>query len=281
MTQCTVLNQCLILVCILVFLCYFVVLKGDRMNERGRVVGIGKNGCPGFNDSRICSNTINSHRLVHWTTVTLGWQMAEKLFAELNSGHFCRGENLNNTEFLLRSCKVVGIDTTAATSLLKSDQFRTDVMAKINYLKDNGLDHIPVFLVDGAHIIDGAATTGKFVTLFRQLEAETKLKYAQEDAGEATDAVIKSENPATECRPKSKAKPKQVKSTTAGDASKKARCTGSAAFVEPGPGISGRPVKRTKTTPPITPIASPSTSPPTATNSDFQRLCDEEVYCGV
>lgn len=147
---------------------------GCRMNERGRVVGIGRNGCPGFNDQRICSNTIKSHRLVHWTTATMGWRMAERLFAELNTGHFCHGENLNKTEFLLRSCAAVGIDTKAAAALLDSDRYRDEVLAKINLLKSNGLDHIPLFLVDGAHIVDGAATTGKFVTLFRQLESEFK-----------------------------------------------------------------------------------------------------------
>lgn len=152
-------------------------MKGNRMSERARIVGIGRDGNAGFNDDRICSNTINSHRLVAYVTKTYGCSISEELFDILNYEHFVLGKNLNSREMLLNCCRQVsGLKNDIATinAFLDTDQLRNEVKQSINTLVRSNLDHIPVFVVNNTKVIDGAPTAATFITEFRKIEKQIK-----------------------------------------------------------------------------------------------------------
>ncbi len=149
-----------------------LVKKGSRLDERARAVGIGRDGGPGFNENRICSSTIKSHRLVQWVTKCYGWQLAELLFDVLNAEHFLFGKNLNDSKFLISCCKNIGLDAEKVREYLFSDEGRSEVINAVNGLISAGLDHIPVFVIDNRILVDGAPTTSSFIAHFRQIERE-------------------------------------------------------------------------------------------------------------
>jgi len=73
------------------------------LKERGQEVGIEK-----FNLDRVASNTLASHRMVQWVTRTLGINAAEKMYGDLNSRHFEKGQKLNDADMLVKAAETVG-----------------------------------------------------------------------------------------------------------------------------------------------------------------------------
>jgi len=174
-------------------------MKGNRMNERARVVGIGRNGNAGFNEDRICSNTINSHRLVAYITKEYGCKISEEFFDILNIEHFVKGRNLNSREMLLDCCRQVpGLcnDINIINTFLDSDKLRVEVKESINTLLTSNLDHIPIFVVNNTKVIDGAPTAATFITEFRRIEKDIKdneLLYRNRTLSHSFDMTINEE----------------------------------------------------------------------------------------
>lgn len=91
------------------------------LKERGQEVGIEH-----FNLDRIASNTLASHRMVQWVTRTLGINAAERMYANLNSRHFEKGQKLNDTDMLVQAAEAVGECTRLTQDILHSTRARED-----------------------------------------------------------------------------------------------------------------------------------------------------------
>ena len=138
------------------------------LKERGREVGI-----QDFKARRIASSTWASHRLVQWVTRTAGVTAAEKLYALLNHRHFELGRKLNDQEMLAEAAaSAAGVDADDARAFLATDEGSAEIEAAQRMLQMLGVHSIPTFLVDGRHVLRGAAHADDFVSLFRALEAE-------------------------------------------------------------------------------------------------------------
>lgn len=135
-------------------------------------MGIGRDGSLGWNEYRICSNTIKSHRLIQYVFEKYGWRVSETLFDVLNAEHFLYGKNLNETKFLLSCCKKIGLEVQPIRAFLESDEGRDHVINMVQTLRDHGLDHIPVFVINNSIILDGATNASTFVAAFRKIEQE-------------------------------------------------------------------------------------------------------------
>lgn len=135
------------------------------MNERAHAVGL-----PSFNEHRICSNTIKSHRLVRWVTLTYGLEKSEALFDLLNYEHFINGKKLNDTNFLVSCCGMLGIDMNSARTFLTSDEGRDVILNTIQTLQTLNVTSIPVFVINSFWGLEGAVTASKFMSIFRDIE---------------------------------------------------------------------------------------------------------------
>ena len=158
------------MLCILYLIClcvHLIVKQGCRIDERAQQLGCGK-----FPDSRICSNTIRSHRLVQWVCHILGWKKSEELFYILTTGHFIEGKNLNNTEYLVSCAEQIGLQPKAVREFLDSKEYYDNVKGVIQQLLDSGLNHIPVFIINNQYVVDGAGTSAEFMKYFRMVEEE-------------------------------------------------------------------------------------------------------------
>ena len=144
-----------------------IVKQGCRIDERAQQLG-----CGSFPDSRICSNTIRSHRLVQWVCHILGWKKSEELFNILTTGHFIQGKNLNNTEYLIKCAEQIGLQPVAVREFLDSKEYYDNVKSVIKQLLDSGLNHIPVFIINNQYVVDGAGTSAEFMKHFRAAEEE-------------------------------------------------------------------------------------------------------------
>lgn len=99
--------------------------------------------------------------------------MAEMLFDVLNKEHFIYGKNLNDTKFLISCSRKIGLDAERVRRYLSDySEDRQHVIALMNTLKSNGLDHIPVFIINNTIVVDGAPNTATFIRIFRDLEAQ-------------------------------------------------------------------------------------------------------------
>ena len=65
--------------------------RRHALKSRGQAVGI-----PYFNLDRLASNTLRSHRLIRYVTMTRGANMAELVYDKMSQFHFVDGKALND-----------------------------------------------------------------------------------------------------------------------------------------------------------------------------------------
>ena len=170
-----------------IYIFIYIVQQGSRLNERAHAVGF-----PSLNENRICSNTIKSHRLVRWISKVYGFKKSEDIFELLNYEHFINGRKLNDSNFLIDCCKRINdktiaeatatsantagpavatmIDIDAARNHLMSDDGRNEVLATIQSLNNMQVSSIPIFVINSFWGIEGAVTSNRFMSVFRDIE---------------------------------------------------------------------------------------------------------------
>ena len=138
------------------------------LKERGQAVGIEH-----FNLDRVASNTLASHRLVQWVTRTLGTNVAERLYADLNYRHFVDGQKLNDVEMLVEAAAAVGADADAARKVLTSGAGMAEIEAANTKMRALGVSGIPTLILGGQYMMpSGAVGAGQLVEAFRSLEEQ-------------------------------------------------------------------------------------------------------------
>lgn len=138
-----------------------------RLKERGQEVGIEH-----FNLDRIASNTLASHRVVQWITRTLGTNMAEKLYANLNDRHFVQGQKLNDRDMLIEAAASVGADREATRAFIESGEGTEEIQNAQRRLASLGVSGIPTLILGGQwQMPSGAVGAETLVEAFRMVEA--------------------------------------------------------------------------------------------------------------
>lgn len=149
------------------------------LKGRGLAAGI-----PKFNLDRLASNSMASHRLIQHVGKRYGLAASEALYDRLNVYYFVEGHALNDKPRLAKVAaetlsKVLArdnptdeipMDRDEILSFLNGDAGRVEIENALSALQQIGVHGIPKFIIEGSHVVDGAAGPETFVRLFRDIE---------------------------------------------------------------------------------------------------------------
>lgn len=120
-------------------------------------------------DRIIPANTFNAHRLVHLADREGLQERAEE---RLMKAYFTDGENINDTDTLVRLAVDIGLDTTETKILLATDAFTTEVRRDEEEAMRLGIHGVPFFLINGEVPLEGAHPPEAFLSALESLLPE-------------------------------------------------------------------------------------------------------------
>lgn len=121
-------------------------------------------------DKTLSGNTLDAHRLLLWSD---GFGKQDELLEAMYSGYFEKGLPLFTHLDLLAITDQVGIGRVAASEVLASDQFRTEVARDGQLARELGATGVPLFVFDMKYAISGAQPIEAFT---QNLEAAWSLR---------------------------------------------------------------------------------------------------------
>jgi len=144
---------------------------------RHNLMGRGKDaGIPHFNNRRLASNTMKSHRLVQHVGKTRGLADSEELYDRLNLYHFVEGKALNDVDGLVElAVEVLSLDSGEEIRSFLEDELepgRREIEDAFNLTQALGIHSIPNFIVGGKFIVSGAARPADFNEVFGRVQAD-------------------------------------------------------------------------------------------------------------
>jgi predicted DsbA family dithiol-disulfide isomerase len=143
------------------------IRAGWALDARAKEAGLDS-----FNEARVVSNTLASHRLVRWVAKTAGLDQSESLYTILNKQHFFEGKRLNDKVMLVDAAVEAGLDRASVSEFLDSSEGEQEVLDLVRAVHAKGIHSIPTFIIDGKYMISGAQRSEAFVEVFRMLEQQ-------------------------------------------------------------------------------------------------------------
>ena len=113
---------------------------GNPLDVAGEKVGIR------FNKSRRIIRTAQSHRLVEWCK-KVEPAKEDALMEALFKAYFEEASDLSKDDELIKCCVSVGLDPTAAADMLKSNDFRSEVVTKAMSWTQRRVTGVPFFII--------------------------------------------------------------------------------------------------------------------------------------
>jgi predicted DsbA family dithiol-disulfide isomerase len=110
-------------------------------------------------DKMISANTFDGHRLIHLAD-SFGLQDSCK--EALLRAHFLEGKDIANHQTLLTLGVSIGLPATEVTAMLASDRYNTEVQADIQAARENRINGVPFFIINGKYTISGAQSVSVF-----------------------------------------------------------------------------------------------------------------------
>jgi predicted DsbA family dithiol-disulfide isomerase len=111
-------------------------------------------------------NTFDAHRLLHWAGIE-GRQL--ELKQALFAAYFGEGANVSDHAVLAQIAGHVGLDLQGARELLESDRFASDVRAREEFYRGQGINGVPAIIINDRHLIEGGQPVAVFEKVLRQL----------------------------------------------------------------------------------------------------------------
>jgi predicted DsbA family dithiol-disulfide isomerase len=147
--------------------------RGHDLKGRGMEAGI-----PHFNLDRLASNTMASHRLIQYLGKQYGLDVSEAVYDLLNVYYFVDGHALNDRP---RLAKVVAnelkglmpenpLTEEEILKFLNGAQGRKEIERALTAVRQFGISGIPLFIIEGKTVVDGAARSDRFIQVFREIE---------------------------------------------------------------------------------------------------------------
>ncbi|MEO1065783.1 MAG: DsbA family oxidoreductase [Pseudomonadota bacterium] len=114
-------------------------------------------------------NTLNAHRLIHWSQST-GHQNAlvERLFKLF----FVEGADIGDKSVLADAAEEVGMERDVVERLLSGDADKKEVEAAIAQAQQMGVTGVPCFIIDQKYAVMGAQQPETLAQAFQQAMAE-------------------------------------------------------------------------------------------------------------
>ncbi|GAA1941012.1 DsbA family oxidoreductase [Brevibacterium antiquum] len=104
-------------------------------------------------DSIIVANSFTAHRFLHLAKTHGAMNQAKE---ELLSGHFEKGRDIGDVEYLAEVARTVGIDADETRRVLSTDEFTAEVKSDIAEARALGANGVPFFVIDRKYGISGA-----------------------------------------------------------------------------------------------------------------------------
>jgi predicted DsbA family dithiol-disulfide isomerase len=111
-------------------------------------------------------NTFDAHRLLHWAGLE-GRQLALK--QALLAAYFGDGVDVSNVVALTEIAARAGLDQTGAREILESGRFGSEVRAREQFYRSQGINAVPAIIVNDRHLIEGGQPVAVFERVLRQL----------------------------------------------------------------------------------------------------------------
>lgn len=108
----------------------------------------------------LTGDTLDAHRLVKYAT-TQG--KAHDMLERLYSAHLSEGVSIFNRQGLMLLASEIGLDDKAVEQVLNGDAFVADVEADQQALHALGKSGVPLFLINGTHVVSGAQSPDIFM----------------------------------------------------------------------------------------------------------------------
>jgi len=146
--------------------------KRHDLQGRGEAAGI-----PHFNNNRLASNTMKSHRLIQYVGKKFGLAESEELYDRLNVYHFVDGKALNDVDGLVDVTTDV-LKLTDGGKEIRSflndplEPGRKEIKEAYKLTHELGIHSIPNFVVGGKFIVSGAASPTDFLDVFEQVQED-------------------------------------------------------------------------------------------------------------
>jgi predicted DsbA family dithiol-disulfide isomerase len=110
-------------------------------------------------------NTFDAHRLLHWAGLE-GRQL--ELKQALFKAYFADGADPSNHTVLAAIAAQVGLDPDRAQEILASDRYATEVRAREQFYRRQGIDGVPAVIINDRHLIQGGQPVAVFEQVLRQ-----------------------------------------------------------------------------------------------------------------
>lgn len=122
------------------------------------------------------NNTFDAHRLLH-LAAEYGLQTAAK--ERLLKAYFSDGQQIADSETLIRLLSEVGLPTEAIQAVLNSDNYAQEVRVDQKQAREIGISGVPFFVFDGRYAVSGAQPPAVFEELLKKVQAENQAQPLQ------------------------------------------------------------------------------------------------------
>jgi predicted DsbA family dithiol-disulfide isomerase len=115
------------------------------------------------------TNTFDAHRLAKFAyDKGKGPELTERLLL----AYFTEGKHIGDQQTLMELANEVGMDVLEAEAILKSDQYKDDVLKDESEARQIGIQGVPYFIFNQKLVISGARSSDEFLEALRQSTAE-------------------------------------------------------------------------------------------------------------
>ncbi|SLN55067.1 DsbA family oxidoreductase [Oceanibacterium hippocampi] len=116
-------------------------------------------------------NTIDSHRLIHWSHSTgLQNEVSEALFR----AYFIENRDIGSAEVLTEVAAGAGMDAALVRDLLAGDSDRDRIREEDASARQMGINGVPFFIFNRQYAVSGAQDPEVFLQVFERIEQDRK-----------------------------------------------------------------------------------------------------------
>ncbi|WP_350271020.1 DsbA family oxidoreductase [Brevibacterium sp. CBA3109] len=135
-------------------------------------------------DAIVVANSFTAHRFLHLAK-THG--VMNQVKEELLSGHFEKGRNIGDVDYLAAVAQTVGIDDDETRRVLSSDEYTAEVKADIAEAQALGATGVPFFVINRKYGISGAQSPEVFAQALETAWDESQNLTVLAGAGSGAD----------------------------------------------------------------------------------------------
>lgn len=137
----------------------------DRITEIGAGVGFAFD----YGDDQRMWNTFRAHQLIDWAEEQ---GRAHEMKMALLAAFFTEGRNVDDLDVLEDVAASVGLDPSAARSMLELGERAEQVRAKERFWLEQGVSGVPAMVFFGKYLVTGAQGEDNYARILQQLASE-------------------------------------------------------------------------------------------------------------